>query len=206
MKKSLFILSILGISAFLISRAQVPFPGGGGGGGGSSATSQIAKTVLGSPAATISFTSIPNTFNQLKIYFEGASSVVATTDTVYVQFNGDTATNYNYEAVLGTATTASAAQAAATTQVHCGAITGSTGPAGESGPLTLEIPFYAGTTFRKHGLCLTGNEASDTVGNFFSVFAWFTWKSTAAINQITLGLTSGANFITGSSAALYGVN
>lgn len=202
MKRAFFALAA-GFAAVMAFAQYVPPLGAGGG-----AMTQITKTVLAAPAASFTFASIPSTYQSLFITLDGASSTAATLDVVYLRFNGDNAGNYNYQQMFatGNAVTASAFSAVATANNQCGEVAAASGVATESTFLTVMVPNYAASTFRKHANCTAGNEGADTVGSINTWQTFITWKSTAAITQVTLLLASGANFVTGSTAILYGVN
>lgn len=166
------------------------------GAGGSGALTQITKTVLGAPAASITFSSIPGTYTSLKVVFTGQGSG-AVTDT-NVQFNGDTTTDYNWVQSLAVPAFASA-NGNGVTSIHAAILTASsTAPAATSADCT--IAGYAATVFGKNISCnfVVNNSGLATGTNVGS------WTGTAAITSITLFPTAG-NFVTGTTATLYGV-
>lgn len=159
----------------------------------------IAKSVLVAPAANFTFAAIPGTFNGLLLKLLARSATAATGDSVNVNLNGDGGANYDVQVFNsgGNATENGRTTAQLTT------IAGASSSALASGIMELTIPGYATTVLHKSltavgGFIDTGGNNSDGV--------WVAqWRSAAAINQIVLTLFSGANFVTGSAAYLYGV-
>lgn len=164
----------------------------------------IASTVLGSPATNITFSSIPSTFQHLELEIMVRSSVAATSDALLFQLNGDTGNNYDVQLLQGAASTASASSSSAIAGGSMSTINGNNGTAGEASYCRLFIPYYAGTTFRKQCLGETGtNDAQAIV--LALVKSNTKWRSTAAINAIKLFPNTGPNFVTGTTARLYGI-
>lgn len=178
---------------------------GGGAGTGtgqigtSGALSVIARTVLAAPAATIDFTSIPATYESLLVQLTGESSQATTSTGIDVRFNNDSGANYDG----GRVTQVTAATATAQTSVRIGALTGTTGTANSGGAVELLIPNYARTVFHKTGIAR--NTFKDAANAPFVEHDGIHWRSTAAIDRVTLILPGGGNFVIGSVATLYGI-
>ena len=170
---------------------QITSAGGGGG-----AMTQIGRTVLGAAAATITFSSIPGTYSDLLLVWQLTG---ASTSTVRLRFNGDTAANYNWAFLDQENGSMFGGESYGDTSINLrDATTNAT-----SG--TTTIANYAGTTFQKdvvsssapnYGNSTTGSRVQNEAGR---------WKSTAAITSITLFLASGGNFAAGSVVSLYGL-
>jgi hypothetical protein len=169
--------------------------------GGGSALTQIAKTVLGSPAASITFSTIPGTYTNLLLVVNGSSSN-SSQDDVRAQFNGDTGSNYDYAGSYGGNSSGNL--------IGNGAafvLLGSFNPSSvtnHSSSLSCTIPSYSGTSYFKN-----------TTGTAFVYLAsssqegWQVsggWRNTGAITSIKLFLASGNNFTIGTTAALYGIS
>lgn len=163
---------------------------------------------VGTATSTVTFSVIPGTYNHLKLYVNGRCSAAANNAQLYMQFNGDTGTNYSSSflsnsnaGISSTPNTASATPVM--TIISCG-----NAPANDPGEAEFQIPFYSGTTFLKKGTVDSIGAADTTISNAFLQTlrtAWF-WNSTAAINSITIGVVGGSNLIAGSTLTLYGVN
>lgn len=175
------------------------------------ALTQISKQVLTSPQASITFSGIPQNFNNLLLTLDAASSSAVVLDNSAIQFNGDSGTNYNFQLILMSAAGSSVfntATVAGSANTGCVALVGASAPAGKSSHTTISILNYAGTTFQKNATCTWGSngaDASSSANNNLGL-DYITWKNTAAITSIRLNIVSGGNFVTGSTAILYGVN
>lgn len=158
----------------------------------------ISSTTLASDTASITFSSIPQTFKHLVIKFQGRSTHAAANVPLYVRFNGDSSAIYDYaiEAVAGVVGAA---------QIYVGDIAASTANAGTAGSYSIDVPNYAGTTFIKHAMWLGGFSASTSGGGQNNYYGWGQWRSTAAITTILL-LPSNGSFVTGTVISLYGIS
>lgn len=178
---------------------------------GSGAWTLLSDQTIGSPAASVSFSSIPATYKVLKLFITAVSSAAtAGDDTVIAQANGDSGAHYFYQYLRGQNATASAGQPIGLTAGAFVAIIPNVGNAGSVAniPGTAEVTFngYAGTVFYKTAFSQDQEIAAATLAFFtYDGIAWV-WEDTSAINAIALTLTSGSNFVTGSRLTLYGIN
>ena len=177
---------------------NVPQYSGGGGGG----LTLISSQVLGSPAASVTFSSIPGTFNNLVLVISARSSTATNSEDIQIQFNSDTTAADYLRTFFGlTNVTVSGGTAS---DRHFSSVNGASAPSGMPGGGKTEIFDYAGTTFQKQWQTVTQSySASGTAGIQNYVLSGI-WKSTAAITQIVVTVASGANFAAGSSFRLYG--
>jgi hypothetical protein len=156
-------------------------------------------TVGSGGAASISFTSIPQTFTHLQI-----RGIANSGDASYIaaQFNGDTATNYSNHAIYGDdGGTLVPQQNASTTNVQ---IARSNYVANSIfGTGVCDILDYANTNKFKTTRALAGNDSNGTAGGV-AFFSSGNWRSTSAITSVSIFPTSGS-FRQYSSFALYGI-
>ena len=156
----------------------------------------IATQTLGSAVASISFSSITGSYTDLRLVLTCTTSVA---DSVIVQYNGDTATNYS--AILLTGSGAAAAStnttSASSIRLHNVGQTSTTVPE----TFFLNVFSYAGSTNKM----AIATSATDTNGAGSVELACGLWRSTAAITQVTLKLLGGNNFAIGSIATLWGI-
>ena len=154
---------------------------------------KIQSTTLGAAAASIDFTSIAASWTDLRIVLVGTSS---TGNSIRARFNSDSGTNYSTTIIFGNGS--SATSSASTNLAHIFITNGSS----TTIPLmaTLDIFSYAGSTY-KTSLATQSRDENGTgvVGNSVQL-----WRSTAAITDISLFLSSG-NLSTGTTATLYGI-
>lgn len=164
----------------------------------------IARTVLGSDTASVDFTSIPSTYENLRIMYAARGTYNGDSTALLLRFNGDTASNYghnissaNYSVSWEHDYTVNGGETSTKVSMDIAAATAAAGSAGFG---TIDIPAYARTDWHKGLVASTGSthgwvRVNSTAG---------IWLSTAAVNQVTLFPGSG-NFKTGSVFTLYGL-
>lgn len=159
----------------------------------------ISTQTLGSNTATVTFSSIPQTYTDLVLianikHSYGSTGIVRVEG---LQFNSDTGSNYSDTFLDGDGSTASSYRYSNRTGL---AIYGS--QASESGYAinAIQIMNYANTTTYKTALNRVGYASS---GNTVAIVDL--WRSTSAISTINLSATSSYTFQTGSTFTLYGI-
>jgi hypothetical protein len=191
--------------------AFVSIPTSGGGSGAwtnitgsvtvANCTVVSGKCTVGSATPTVTFSSIPSTYNSLQISCTYNSSNLGANG-LFIQFNGDTAAHYVSQLVYGVGSAAGALGsglvAAASFLTYPGSSGGST-----PGVASINIPNYSGTTWNKQAFATTSRWASSSQAVYQD--ASLLWFSTAAINSISFGDLGGANIVAGSVCSLYGV-
>jgi hypothetical protein len=159
-------------------------------GGGSGAISLISEQVLGTSSATITFSSIPQTFKHLRLVITGTGS---STGLVYANFNGDvTVGNYDHnEMTMGFSSTISGV----------GGFSNPGATIGQSNTnlLTADAMFYGYTS----NVVLKAYSSQGT-GNI-SVWSQGIWQNTASITSVVASIAGGVNFSAGTVATLYGI-
>ena len=150
----------------------------------------IATTTLSSNQASVSFSSISNSYTDLVLVANGALS--AAYDSIELRLNGDTGTNYSRTFLSGNGTSASSGNSTNTSSLALGLM------GTENSTDIFHINNYSNTSTYKTVIS-RANTASNTVRAGVG-----TWRSTSAINQVTVIATSG-NFISGSTFTLYGI-
>lgn len=148
-------------------------------------------TVGAGGAASIDFTSIPQTYKDLFIVLSARAT--STTATISMTVNGGGVSNRLYIRGNGSATSTS------TTGI-IGNASISTDTASTFGSATILIPNYSATSFTKHPIMEVISENNATSANAFLVGGTFT---SSAITQVTFSL---ANFAQYSSASVYGIS
>lgn len=161
----------------------------------------IAKNVLGSDTATVTFSSIPGTMTDLLIIVSARSSRAEIVDTLKMTFNGSSS-GYSDRAFQVSGTNVVSYAASSATYNEVGLVTGSNATANTFGSGEIYIPNYAGST-NKSVSATTVYENNATAG-YINATACL-WANTAAITSVALGLTTGPNFKSGSSFFLYGI-
>lgn len=177
-------------------------------GGGGGAVSKIASQTLSGPEAAVTFSAIPDTFANLHITFQARSDDAATEgDFMEMQFNGDVDANYDYTLTRTTNTAVSSIPEIAQNAIGVSNIAAAAATAGSAGLGDISIPDYTGTVFQKQANVSGGYCDAQNAGNDTQVLAGVgQWRNTEAITSITFILSSGANFIAGSTFSLYGLS
>lgn len=170
--------------------------------GGAGALAQIADQLLGADAASIDFAGIPATYNHLLVVVTGRTSAANPSNQVQVQLNGDAGANYDRQYLRINGTTVENNFATGQTVAQLFDLPGSTATANYAGGGSFMIPNYTGTVFFKTMTATGGNLEGGTAGQ--TTLAEAVWKSTAAVNRITL-VTAG-NYLAGSRATVYGLS
>jgi hypothetical protein len=171
--------------------------------GGGGAWTLLATTTLGS-AGTFDFTSISSAYNDLIVVLTARDATATSATTPEMTFNADTAGNYYSQRITGSGSSVSTAESLTTASFPLGGVPAASADANFFGSVEVVIYGYAATTWVKtvQAFAHYPTFASST-GFTFRTTAGI-WKSTAAINRITIKGGSGANFVTGSRCRIYG--
>ena len=164
------------------------------------ALTKIAEQILGSPESSVTFSSIPGTFRNLRLKITASNSGSSGSEDIHVQFNGDSGSNYDWILMYGGQGGGNQSSYGQT----AGAISSlpdTTGASNSAGSCDATIFDYARTQFLKNYIATTFRPNSSS--NQFVMDHCGDWRSTAAITSIVLLAASG-NFIVGSVFSLYG--
>jgi hypothetical protein len=155
----------------------------------------IATTTLGTAANTISFSSIPATYTDLRIVL-AASGVTTSGNEIRIEMNNDAA---NFGATFLTGNPATGVSSGRGTNTY-GRLSGNSGTAG-TGPflVTADLFSYRGSTQKT----LLADFFPDNNGSGVVVKTVNLFLSTAAITQLTLRCDG--TFSIGTTATIYGI-
>lgn len=151
--------------------------------------------------ATISFTSIPSTYQHLQIRVLAQDNTVSTGNLI-LQLNGNTGANYTRHYIDASGSSVSAAGSTSDTSIIAGQIYGNNPSSNIFGVAIWDIHDYASTTKNKTVRAFGGFDANGT-GNIRLTSGLF--LSTAAITSVQLKNTTGGAFSSNSTFALYGI-
>jgi hypothetical protein len=146
----------------------------------------LATVTLGSSASSVTFSSIPATYRDLILVFDGTISNAVD---IYLRFNSDSGSNYSFVQMSGNGSTT----ASSSGTITYGQISNSA-----SGRVTAiaQLMDYSATDKHKTFLSRQTNDP---------VRAWAVrWANTSAINTMLLAVASGT-ISSGSVISLYGV-
>lgn len=156
----------------------------------------IQKQVVVSPVASISVSSIPQTYTNLMLVITGLTSN-GTPANLLIQFNGDTGNNYFTSGIIcavgGVAWNGSNGTSSA--------FIGSLDNAGSSS-VNAWINAYSQTALVKTLNCM--GIFNNPTFNAGSSQGGVVWNSAAAITSLVLTLSAG-NFVAGTTCSLYGL-
>lgn len=156
---------------------------------------------LASSQATVEFTNIPQTYTHLQIRITSRrTSANANDEQTYIQFNGDTASNYSHHLLYGTGTAVAALAGTNTSFMAFYETPGATSN-GFNGAI-IDILDYKNTNKNTTIRVLAGFDNNGTANSV--ALGSGLWRNTAAVNAIKLYPSLG-DWGQHSSFALYGV-
>jgi hypothetical protein len=157
----------------------------------------IETKTLTSAAASIEFTSIPQTFTDLVFLISARSSRSALGDSLLLQFNGSSS-GFSGRYLDGTGSARGTG-----TQARFGAtFPGATATANTFGNGSLYIPNYTGSTNKSYSVDgVTENNATTA----FQIIYAGLWSNTAAITSVLFQPDTGPNIVADSTISLYGI-
>ena len=160
----------------------------------SSTYEPIATTTLGSAQSTVTLSSIPSTYTDLILISNNLSSSNQNGLTIRVG-NGsvDSGSNYSVTFLYGTGSSALSGRGTNNTFITAGRSTSNWGTG------ITQFMNYANTSINKTVLS-RGSSADAIVIAYVNL-----WRSTAAINIMTIGTESGGTISAGSTFTLYGI-
>lgn len=166
--------------------------------------SLISDQLLGVDTASIDFSSIPSTFRHLKLVIYGRHTNASAGGQAFLRFNADSGGNYDFQVTEQVNTTsvfsASYAQTGGNIEDWAGA---NSSRSTQASMVEITIPHYAGTTFEKVYVAIGGLIVGTSGANAGTQQTFGGWRSTAAINEITV-FPIGGNWKAGTRASLYG--
>ena len=153
-------------------------------------------------AASISWTSIPQTYSHLQIRWNGHSlGNAADYTSVKMLVNNDTGANYAYHRLYGNGASASADASTSQSQALATWVPDELNPS-NYGVCIIDILDYANTNKYKTIKMLGGFDKNGA--GLVAMFSGL-WQSTSAITRLDFAPNNGQNFAQYTSIALYGV-
>ena len=165
----------------------------------------IAYAQLSAAASSLTVSSIPSTYKNLRIYTWVTTSRSAYIDPMYMRFNGDSGSNYNYSGVEGeSASTVAGYNAQSQTGIYWGRAGASTNGA-LRGIGVVNIFNYSNTNITKSINSLSGIDYGGSLqgGNLINMVGG--WNNTAAISSITFYPGVGPNLLGDTVFQIYGI-
>jgi hypothetical protein len=161
-------------------------------------------TVPSGGVASVTFAGIPTGYKHLQIRLNARVTGSTTDSNIVAYFNTDTTSgNYPQHVLYGTGSSAAAGYSPSDANIAIGRTPGASSSANIFGLGIADILDYANTNKNKTVRALSGQDQN---GSGIVLLNSGLWRSTAAINSITLAAQSGkGNLAQYSSFALYGV-
>lgn len=151
----------------------------------------ISTQTLGTAVASVTFSSIPATYTDLVLVFNGTS---ASAQFMELRFNGDTATNYSQTRLTGNGTSASSDRTSTQDVMQVGNLHT------DQTINIIQVMNYSNATTYKTVLCRSNNAGAQVSAR---VGLWR--KTPEAITTILVRPAGGANFSIGGVFTLYGI-
>lgn len=152
----------------------------------------ISTTTLSTATATVTFSSIPQTYTDLVLIVNGVESA---NQYVAIRFNGDTAGNYSQTRLYGNGTSVTSDRQSSVTFGRL-----SVGNPTNRFAIVASVFNYTNATTYKTWLSRS-NVANDYVGAVVGV-----WRiSPVAITSLSVLTTTADTFLTGTTFTLYGI-
>ena len=164
-----------------------------------SAMTLIGQAIAEGDNGTLNVGSIPGTYSQITIVFQGRGDANTNTLNVYPRFNGDNGSNYVNQYAGGAGGSSTAGRTTLTRFIDT-AVPAATSTAGRTSTFIAQVPGYA-NGFHKSVLtqiCPYNYESLQVYS------ANTSWASTDPITSVSVSTESG-NFVAGSSLTVYGI-
>lgn len=163
----------------------------------------IGETILGAPAANVTFAAIPGTYRVLVLYQQARTDRVHTFDTSIWRANGDAGNNYDW---VRDGINTGPVDTRATTEGYYGYTEAANSAANHFSPTIATWYAYADTNIYKK--CISDSAHVENLDDDADLDrSWFfsDWRSAVAITTLTLLPATGPNFVANSRFTLYGI-
>jgi hypothetical protein len=161
----------------------------------------IATVVANGSSSSITFSSIPQTYQHLQI--RGIAKSPNGGPALVIQYNGDSSVNYKSHYLEGNGASAYSGVGGTNTYGYVGYPTPGSANSNMRSTTIIDILDYTNTNKNKTTKSLTGYDTNNTVDGYVDLFSNL-WMSTAAITSITLTIQNEL-FVVNSQFALYGI-
>jgi len=164
----------------------------------------ISTTVLGSSAASVTFSGLGTSaaaYKHLQVrYVARDNRGISGPNNVTARLNGDSGSNYSHHRLYGDGSTVSSFASSSVTSFMAGAISSNNDTANAFGATVLDILDFSSTSKNKTIRLLAGVSSTGSAVQMSSG----AWYSTAAVTEIQFNATSGS-FVSGSRFSIYGL-
>jgi len=164
----------------------------------------LETALVTSAVSSVTFSSLgtyASTYQHLQIRAVVQSSRASSLDALTLQFNGDTAGNYNRHSLQGDGGSVSSSATTNSSYIFCGYLPGTTNSTSWA-PVVIDILDPFETTKNKTTRSLSGQR--DPNWSLINLSSG-AWRNTAAVSSIVLDQEIGGNFSVGTRFSLYGI-
>jgi hypothetical protein len=156
----------------------------------------IATTTLSSATQTITFSSIPSTYTDLRLVFNGPGSTANTG--VLLRFNSVSTNTYDNNYMAGYGSGKDSYRTNQVSYIYCTSVDSMTA----SYPFTTTVDIFSYTSSISKGCLITTTNERNGVGS--TTIATGLWRNNATISSISI-FAEFNQFAIGSTASLYGI-
>lgn len=161
-----------------------------------------AVTVGAGGSTNITFSSIPSTYTDLVLKISGRVTETGGVQDIAIQYNNDTASNYQYIELVGTGSSTSSGTSTTTRHNTIGNSDSTTASTFSNNE--IYIPNYAGSNQKSSSVDAVVENNSASTSTQQRLQSW-KWSGTAAISTIKVYDPAGGNLMQYSTAYLYGI-
>ena len=165
----------------------------------------ISSNVLGSSAASVTFSAIPATFTDLVVRISARTDRAATSDSTNMTINSDASAIYSFTRLRGDGTSATSNRNTGNTVVSIESTDGNTATSNTFDSTEIYIPNYLSTVSKPISSVIMREDNSTAATTYNSVQAHL-YRNTSAITSLSFAPSNGPNFVSGSSFYLYGIS
>ena len=159
----------------------------------------IASQTLGTGTSTVTFSSIPGTYTDLRLVAAIRTTSSAAYDALQFTINGDTGSNYSRTELNGTGSAATSSRQSNRSNLVVWYSTPSALGASSFPIFTLDLMSYANTSVNKTILSSYADSSN------FVQRQVHLWRSTSAITSLSFTPETGPAFTSGSTFSLFGI-
>lgn len=164
---------------------------------------KIASTELSTSASTITFSSIPSGYTDLKIVVSGRATGSRADDSILIRFNSDSTTgNYSGKWLRGNGASATSGDSGGYAGAYSGEFNGGTSTANTFTSQEVYVPNYTGGTQKSFSIDVTEEANQTTV---YAQLQAGLWSGTSAINSITFVDHNSNSFAQYTTVTIYGI-
>jgi hypothetical protein len=164
---------------------------------------KIASNDLTATASSVTFSSIPSGYTDLKVVISPRANGSRGEDALLIRFNSDsTSGNYSIKWLRGNGSSATSGDGVGYAGGYLGEFNGGTSTANTFTSQEIYIPNYTGGTQKSFSSDM-GQEANQTLA--YAHLTAGLWTGTAAITSITFIDHNSNSFVANSTFTLYGI-